>query len=146
MEFLHKLTRMNIKEIHLCLPQECFSQGIHALVNEGDYKEFLDLDFANERKINVYVDHQNEPIFEWIEEEETKDEDYNCEEDEDSIFSNTYSVDHEEDDVEYPFTSNKTRADRFLNKLCPHTVNVDVDVKYVEPQYRVHDDRHHGIK
>ncbi|CAH1445841.1 unnamed protein product [Lactuca virosa] len=136
MEFLQKLTRSRSKDIYFCLPQESLSQGIHTLVNDGDYKEFLDLAYANERRMNVYVDHYNEPIFEWIEEEENEDQDYSCVEDEDSVLSDTYSVDHEEDDVEYPFSANKTMGDMFLNKLCLHTVNV-----YVEPQYPVHDDR-----
>ncbi|XP_052621668.1 uncharacterized protein LOC111893335 [Lactuca sativa] len=139
MEFLQKLTRTRSKDIYFCLPQESLSQGIHTLVNDGDYKEFLDLAYANERRMNVYVDHYNEPIFEWIEEEEIEDQDYSCEEDEDSVFSETYSVDHEEDDVEYPFPANKTKGDRFLNKLCVDTL--DEDVEYLEPRYPVHDDR-----
>ncbi|CAI9287331.1 unnamed protein product [Lactuca saligna] len=139
MEFLQKLTRTRSKDIYFFLPQESLSQGIHTLVNDGDYKEFLDLAYANERRMNVYVDHCNEPIFEWIEDEENEDQDYSCEEDEDSVFSETYSVDHEEDDVEYPFPANKTKGDRFLNKLCVDTL--DEDVEYVEPRYPVHDDR-----
>ncbi|CAH1445395.1 unnamed protein product [Lactuca virosa] len=137
MEFLQKLTRTRSKDIYLCLPQESLSQGIHTLVNDGDYKEFLDLAYANERRMNVYVDHYNEPIFEWIEEEENEDQDYSCEDDEDSVLSDTYYVDHEEDDAEYPFPANKTMGDRFLNKLCLHTLNVDdvyEDAGYVEPQ------------
>ncbi|CAI9304531.1 unnamed protein product [Lactuca saligna] len=132
---------MRSKDIYFYLPQESLSQGIHTLVNEGDYKEFLDLAYANERRRNVYVEHQNKLIFEWIAKEENEDEDYNCEEDEDLVLSDTYSVDHEEGDVEYPFPANKTMGDRFLNKLCLHTINVDEDVEYVKPQYHVHDDR-----
>nr|KAJ0217337.1 hypothetical protein LSAT_V11C300130830 [Lactuca sativa] len=144
MEFLHKLTRRRSKDIYFCLTQESLSQGIHTLLNEGDYKEFLDLAYANERRMNVYVDHQNEPIFEWIDEEENEDKDYNCEEDEESVLLDIYFVDHKEDDVEYPFPANKTMGDRFLNKLCLRTVNVDdvdEDDEYVEPQYPVHVDR-----
>nr|KAJ0223209.1 hypothetical protein LSAT_V11C200088600 [Lactuca sativa] len=127
------------KEIYFCLPQESLSQGIHTLVNDGDYKEFLDLAYENERRMNVYVDDYNETIFEWIEEEENEDQDYSCEEDEDSVFSETYFVDHEEDDVEYPFPANKTKGERFLNKLCLDTL--DEDVEYVKPRYPVQDDR-----
>ncbi|CAH1414593.1 unnamed protein product [Lactuca virosa] len=112
MEFLQKLTRTRSKDIYFCLPQESLSHGIHTPVNDGDYKEFLDLAYANERRMNVYVDHYNEPIFEWIKEEENEDQDYSCEEDEDSILSDTYSVDHEEDNAEYPFPANKTMGDR----------------------------------
>ncbi|CAH1425992.1 unnamed protein product [Lactuca virosa] len=112
MEFLQKLTRSKSKDIYFCLSQESLSQGIHTLVNDDDYKEFLDLAYANERRMNVYVDQYNEPIFEWIEEEENEDQDYSCEEDEDSVFPDTYYVDHEEDDAEYPFLANKTMGDR----------------------------------
>ncbi|CAI9262488.1 unnamed protein product [Lactuca saligna] len=138
-----KLTRTRSKDIYFYLPQESLSQGIHTLVYDGDYKEILDLAYANERRMNVYVDHYNEPIFEWIEEKENEDQDYSCEEDEDSILSDTYSIDHEEDDVEYPFPANKTMGDRFLYKLCIHTLNVHdlyEDVEYVQPQYPVHDE------
>nr|KAJ0193125.1 hypothetical protein LSAT_V11C800414020 [Lactuca sativa] len=141
MEFLQKLTRTTIKDIYFYLPKESLSHGIHILVNEGDYKEFLDLAYANERRMNVYADHQNELILKWIEEEETKDEDYNYEEDEDSVLLDTYFVNHEEDDVEYPFLANKSMGDRFVNKLCLHTGNVDEVFEYVEPQYPIHDDR-----
>ncbi|CAI9302415.1 unnamed protein product [Lactuca saligna] len=119
MEFLHKLTRSRGKDIYFYFPQESLSQGIHTWVNDGDYKEFLDLAYANEMRMNV-------------------------EEDEDSVLLDTYYVDHEEDDVEYPFLANTTMGDRFLNKLCLHTVNIDdvyEDVEYVEPQYPAHDDR-----
>nr|KAJ0186296.1 hypothetical protein LSAT_V11C900467960 [Lactuca sativa] len=113
MEFLQKLTRSRSKDIYFCLPQESLSQGIHTLVNDGDYKEFSDLAYANERRMNC-----------------------SCEEDDDSVLLDIYFVDHEEDDVECPFSANKTMGDRFLNKLCLHIVTV-----YVEPQYPVHDDR-----
>nr|KAJ0188959.1 hypothetical protein LSAT_V11C800416280 [Lactuca sativa] len=117
MEFLQKLTSTRRKDIYSCLPQESLSQRIHTMVNDGDYKEFLDLVYANERRVNVYVDHYNELIFEWIEEEENEDQDYSCEEDEDSILSDTYSVDHEEDDAEYPFPPNKTMGDSRVFKF-----------------------------
>ncbi|CAI9280357.1 unnamed protein product [Lactuca saligna] len=86
--------------------------------------------------MNVYVDHHNKPIFEWIEEEENEDQDYRSEEDEDSVLSDTYSVDHEEDDVEYPFPSNKTIGDRrlwsygheILRTNPRSTVRIDVDI------------------
>ncbi|CAI9286816.1 unnamed protein product [Lactuca saligna] len=137
LEFRHKLTITRSKDIYFCLPQESLSQEIHTLVNEGDYKKNLDLAYANERRMNVYVDHQNEPIFEWIGEEEIEDEDYNCEEDEESVLSNTYSVDHVEDDVEYPFPINKTMGERFLNKLCLHlSFNTSlINYPYMSPHF-----------
>ncbi|CAH1415483.1 unnamed protein product [Lactuca virosa] len=110
-------------------------------MNEGDYKEFLDLVYANDKRMNVYVDHHNEPIFDWIEAEESESENEDLDEDEDSVIQDSYSVDHEEDDANYPFPANKTGHDRFLNILCEPTEIEDQDDEYVPPQYPVYDER-----
>ncbi|CAH1415230.1 unnamed protein product [Lactuca virosa] len=133
MEFLHKLTRTTSKDIYFCLPQESLGQGIHTLVNEGDYKEFLDLAYANDKRMNVYVDHQNEPIFDWIEAEESENESKDLDEDEDSVIEDSYTVDYEEDDATYIFPTNKIAHDRFLNILCEPTESKDQDDEYVPP-------------
>ena len=134
MEFLHKLTKSRSKDIYFCLPQESLGLGIHTLVNDGDYKEFLDLAYANDKRMNVYVDHHNEPIFDWIEAEESESENEDLDEDEDSVIQDSYSVDHEEDDATYPFPANKTAHDRFLNILCEPIESEDQDDEYVPPQ------------
>ncbi|CAI9286416.1 unnamed protein product [Lactuca saligna] len=141
MEFLHKLTNSRSKDIYFCLPQESLGLGIHTLVNNGDYKEFLDLAYANDKRMNVYVDHHNEPIFDWIEAEESESENEDLDEDEDSVIQDSYSVDHEEDDATYPFPANKTARDRFLNILCEPIESEDQDDEYVPPQYPVYDER-----
>nr|KAJ0198725.1 hypothetical protein LSAT_V11C600326040 [Lactuca sativa] len=141
MEFLHKLTKSRSKDIYFCLPQESLSLGIHTLVNEGDYKEFLDLAYANDKRMNVYVDHHNKPIFDWIEAEESESENEDLDEDEDSVIQDSCFVDHEEDDATYPFPANKTAHDRFLNILCEPTKSEDQDDEYVSPQYPVYDER-----
>nr|KAJ0189174.1 hypothetical protein LSAT_V11C800402240 [Lactuca sativa] len=141
MEFLHKLTKSRSKDIYFCLPQESLGLGIHTLVNDGDYKEFLDLAYANDKRMNVYVDHHNEPIFNWIEAEESESENKDLDEDEDSVIQDSYFVDHEEDDATYPFPANKTARDRFLNILCEPIESEDQDDEYVPPQYPVYDER-----
>ncbi|CAI9267541.1 unnamed protein product [Lactuca saligna] len=128
MEFLHKLTRTTTKYIYLCLPQESLGQGNHTLVNEVDYKEFLDLAYANDKRINVYVGHHSENISNWIEVGISESENKDLYEDEDS-----YIVDHEEDDATYPFPAKKIAHDRFLNILCEPTESEDQDDKYVPP-------------
>ncbi|CAH1414594.1 unnamed protein product [Lactuca virosa] len=65
MEFLQKLTRTRSKDIYFCLPQESLSHGIHTLVNDGDYKEFLDLAYANGRRMNVYVTPRSKSNYLW---------------------------------------------------------------------------------
>ncbi|CAH1416926.1 unnamed protein product [Lactuca virosa] len=69
-DFLERLTRMRCKDVYFCLPQDSLSQGIRILNNNGDYKEFVDMAYVNGKRMNVYVDHHNEPIFDWIEDEE----------------------------------------------------------------------------
>ncbi|CAH1433244.1 unnamed protein product [Lactuca virosa] len=104
----------------------------------------LDMAYANGKRMNVHVDHLNEPIFNWIDAEEpeetNEDEVQNYEEDKDSVFSDSCSVDHEEDDASYPFAANKTVDERFLKILCPPTPSNEDD-ENVLPQYIVHDDR-----
>nr|KAJ0199396.1 hypothetical protein LSAT_V11C600334730 [Lactuca sativa] len=115
--------------------------GIHTLVKEGDNKEFLDLAYANDKRMNVYVDHHNEPIFNRFEAEESESENEDLDEDEDSVIQDSYSVDHEEHDATYPFPANKTAHDRFLNILCEPTESKDQDDEYVPPQYPVYVER-----
>ncbi|CAI9298747.1 unnamed protein product [Lactuca saligna] len=91
--------------------------------------------------MNVYVDHYNEPIFDWIEAEESESENEDLDEDEDSVIQDSYSVDHEEDDATYPFPANKTVHDRFLNILCEPIESENQDDEYVPPQYPVYDER-----
>ncbi|KAI3701118.1 hypothetical protein L2E82_45763 [Cichorium intybus] len=146
--FLEKLTRKQCKNVYFCLPQERLAEGIHILHNDGDYKEFLEMGYNNGKRISVYVDHYNEPIFDWIEDELQEDEtnedgNQDCEEDVDSVISDTISVDHEEDgDV---VSTNKTKGDKFLNILCPIESNTDDIEEQNEdegdkPQYPVHDE------
>ncbi|CAI9261293.1 unnamed protein product [Lactuca saligna] len=146
MEFLHKLTNSRSKDIYFCLPQESLGLGIHTLVNNGDYKEFLDLAYANDKRMNVYVDHHNEPIFDWIEAEESESENEDLDEDEDSVIQDSYSVDHEEDDATYPFPANKTARDRFLNILCEPIESEDQDDEYVPPSTLCMMRDSHGIR
>ena len=61
---------MRCKDVYFCLPQDSLSQGIRILNNNGDYKEFVDMAYVNRKRMNVYVDHHNKPIFDWIEDED----------------------------------------------------------------------------
>ena len=120
--FLEKLTRTKCNDVYCCLPQDSLSEGIHAIQNDGDYKEFLDMGYANGNRIDVYVDHYNKPLFDWIEAEEVEEErntqvDPISETDDDSVLSEACSFDHEEDEVQT--TTNKRVNDDFLNILCP---------------------------
>nr|KAJ0198349.1 hypothetical protein LSAT_V11C700353350 [Lactuca sativa] len=99
---------------------------IHTLVNESDYKEFLDLAYANDKRMNA---------------KESESENEDLDENEDSIIEDSYTVDHEEDDATYPFLANKIAHDRFLNILFEPTESEDPDDEYLSPQYHVYDER-----
>ena len=114
---LENVIDMRCKYLYFCLPSEArLSHGLQALQNECDFSEFVEA--ATGSKVNVYVDHDDEPIFEWIalelpEEDEAEDQD--DEEDEEVIPDG--EKDHEED--EEVISVRRTVNDHFLNKLCP---------------------------
>jgi len=98
---------------------------------------------STSRRINLYVDHHNETIFEWIENEEIVDEDAEEQQDDvDKPLPDPIAYDHEDDGFVSPV--NKTAGDPFLNALCPkqdiEDENETYDVEDVPPsQYPTHD-------
>ncbi|CAH1430084.1 unnamed protein product [Lactuca virosa] len=112
------------KHVYYCIREVRLSEGLQTLQNECDYSEFLEVANAN-RHVDVYIDHDNEPIFEWIQKEEPDDEELvYSEEDVDSVLADDENCEHEEDES---VTSSKrifkrTYNDKFLNKLCPVVV------------------------
>ncbi|CAI9293908.1 unnamed protein product [Lactuca saligna] len=81
--------------------------------------------------LDVYIDHQNEPILEWPDNEVLEDDisddneyDLDKEYDKDLEISDTTKYEHVCDEEVYTF--NKTIGDKFLNKL-PGDINDDDD-------------------
>ncbi|CAI9303419.1 unnamed protein product [Lactuca saligna] len=74
--------------------------GLTPLKNDDDYRRFLDAAHGNEGKINVYIDHYNDSVLDWIEEEkeEKSVDSESSDEDKDSVMSDALSVDHEPDE------------------------------------------------
>ncbi|KAL4581649.1 hypothetical protein LXL04_006175 [Taraxacum kok-saghyz] len=113
---LEKVIDMRCKYLYFCLPSEArLSQGLQALQNECDFSEFVEA--ATGSKVNVYVDHDDEPIFEWIalelpEEDEAEDQD--DEEDEEVI------PDGERDHEEYEEVPSIRRTKMILKKEMKH--------------------------
>ncbi|CAH1422220.1 unnamed protein product [Lactuca virosa] len=129
-KYVEKLTDFQCKHVYYCIPEVRLSEGLQTLQNECDYYEFLEVANAN-RHVDVYIDHDNEPIFEWIQKEEPGDEELvYLEEDVDSVLADDDNCEHEEDKS---VTLSKrifkrTYNDKFLNKLCPVAVE-DEDEK-----------------
>jgi len=53
--YLKKLMDMNARDLYYCLPSDSLSQGIKALYNDGDYKEFLDCSYAAPVEESIFM-------------------------------------------------------------------------------------------
>ncbi|KAL4585548.1 hypothetical protein LXL04_010170 [Taraxacum kok-saghyz] len=122
---------------YYCLPHESLSDGLGVIQNEGDYREFLEVTFASPgKKVKVYVDYNNEPLFDWIELEnpdEVDDLEFHTEQDEEAKetpFADGIKAEHQEDAVE---TKPEPVDDPFLNKLCPKREEADGEFQQEYP-------------
>ncbi|CAH1427710.1 unnamed protein product [Lactuca virosa] len=119
-KYVEKLIDFQCKHVYFYIPKARLSEGLQTLQNECDYSEFLEV--ANAHKhVDVYINHDNEPIFEWIQKEERDSEELMYSEEPTIIFKRTYN-------------------DKFLNKLCPVVVaEEDEDVNELPDVYPRHD-------
>ncbi|CAI9283210.1 unnamed protein product [Lactuca saligna] len=102
-EFIHVLedvTKGKCPVVYYCLGHKSMRDGLTPLKNDDDYRRFLDAAHGNEGKINVYIDHYNDSVLDWIEEEkeEKSVDSESSDEDKDSVMSDALSVDHEPDE------------------------------------------------
>ncbi|CAI9268898.1 unnamed protein product [Lactuca saligna] len=104
---LEDVTKGKCPDVYYCLGHKSIRDGLRLLKNDDDYTRFLDAANGNEGKINVYVDHYNEPVFEWIEEKKEEEgvDSESSDEDKDSVTSDALSVDHEPDEEVIPLTN-----------------------------------------
>ncbi|CAI9266554.1 unnamed protein product [Lactuca saligna] len=141
---LNVITRRMCKDVYYCPDGQTLCQGLAALHNECDYHEFHEC-LHEKKKVNVYVDHMHEPLFDWIEMEEPKIEDdinSKADEDVDSMLINKDCWEHEVDDEDFSMkraTTTIQNKDRFSNKLCPNVEEEeDSNVEQLPPVYPVH--------
>lgn len=116
--FLKKLVKDRVPAVYYCLPHRSLKDGLRGLVDDNDYVRFLDCANGNEGRIDVYVDHCNEPILEWIADERDAEggtDSDSSDSDVDTVISDNLSVDLEGDDeatpvnlVDDPFLCKKT--------------------------------------
>ncbi|KAL4583200.1 hypothetical protein LXL04_007767 [Taraxacum kok-saghyz] len=121
--------------LYYCLPHESISDGLGVIQNEGDYREFLEVTFASPgKKVKVYVDYNNEPLFDWIELENPDEfDDLEADQDEEAEetpFADGIKAEHQEDAVE---TKPEPVDDPFLNKLCPQREEADGEFQQQYP-------------
>lgn len=66
-EFLGNLCKTRCDDVYYCTKHETLAEGIRRFGNDADYVEFLEVGYEdeNEFRMNVYIDHENEPVLDW---------------------------------------------------------------------------------
>nr|KAJ0193556.1 hypothetical protein LSAT_V11C800421030 [Lactuca sativa] len=119
--WVSKLTRRSCENLYYCSTHERLAEGIRRIESDADYFEFIEDGYMDkqELRMNVYIDHENEPILDWADKELlTGDELSDVIEDDDteSQISDIRECEHEPDEEVHTF--DKTYDDEFLSKLC----------------------------
>ncbi|CAI9277663.1 unnamed protein product [Lactuca saligna] len=120
--WVSKLTRRSCENLYYCSTHERLAEGIRRIDNDADYFEFIEDGYMDkqELRMNVYIDHENEPILDWANKELlTGDELSDVIEDDDteSQISDIVECEHEPDEEVHIFDKTDD-DDEFLNKLC----------------------------
>ncbi|CAH1418773.1 unnamed protein product [Lactuca virosa] len=133
--WLRNLTDGSCDNVYYCSKNETLGEGIIRIDSDADYWEFIEATYTPEAELDVYIDHQNDLILDWAENEvlsdgngydlddneeddDNEEEDYKEEEDdsdEDDNLDYIMAYEHEVDEEVHTF--NKTVGDDFLNKL-----------------------------
>ncbi|CAI9271903.1 unnamed protein product [Lactuca saligna] len=113
-----KLTRGRCENLYYCSRNETLAEGIRRIDNDADYFKFIEDGYMpkNELRMNVYIDHQNEPILDWDDKEVLAGDE--CSElvendDTNSHISDINECEHELDEDVHNF--DKTIDGEFLN-------------------------------
>ncbi|CAI9275153.1 unnamed protein product [Lactuca saligna] len=133
--WLTELTNGACDNVYYCMRKECFCEGIRRINSDVDYWDFVETVYSLESdslesELDVYIDHRNEPILDWADNEFLADgkgyeSDYMDEEDDkDSEVSMIMEYEHEWDDEE-EHTFDKIVGDPFLDKLSGHISDDD---------------------
>ncbi|CAH1438957.1 unnamed protein product [Lactuca virosa] len=128
---LDAITRRMCKDIYYCPNDQTLCQGLSTLHKKYDYHEFLKY-LREKEKVNVYVYHMHEPLFDCIEMVEPKVEDdtnSNEDEDDDSLLVDKEGYAYEVDDKDVSMKTTREsiqHRDMFLNKLYPDVEEEEV--------------------
>ncbi|CAH1448026.1 unnamed protein product [Lactuca virosa] len=141
--YVKKLDNDGRINVYYCLPQRSLRDGLRALEDENDYVRFLDVGYENGGMINLYIDHNQETVMEWIEEEiaEEGSIDGNTDVDDavDSELSDNEFVEHEPNDEVIQI---QPSDDPFIRRKFfrpPRVVDDKKDIKKDLHKYPLHD-------
>ncbi|CAH1425249.1 unnamed protein product [Lactuca virosa] len=141
--YVKKLVKDGRITVYYCLPQRSLRDGLRAFEDENDYVRFLDAGYENGGRINLYINHSQEAVMEWTEEEIVEDglSDVHTDDDDnvDSELSDNEFVEHEPDDEEIQIQPSDDLFTRRKIFRPPRVVDDKKDVKLDLPKYLVHD-------
>ncbi|CAI9276348.1 unnamed protein product [Lactuca saligna] len=154
--FIAKLIEGSCDNVYYCTRNEPLAEGIRRLMNDADYFEFIETSYSDEAglRMNVYIDHENEPVLDWADMEAMEDDEghyseEDLDDDKDSQLSDDIPYEHEADD--YIPSLDKTIGDEFLHRvsgMCKD-INDEAETDEVEtkngddkPVYTVHNENH----
>ncbi|CAI9268138.1 unnamed protein product [Lactuca saligna] len=149
--YVKKLVKDGRINVYYCLPQRSLRDGLRALEDENHYVRFLDVGYENGGTINLHIDHSQETVMEWIEEEIAEDGsiDGNTDDDDDDVdseLSDNEFVEHEPDDEVIQIQPSDGHFIRRKFFRPPRVVDDKKDVKKDLHKYPVHDPNQNGIQ
>ncbi|CAI9290457.1 unnamed protein product [Lactuca saligna] len=126
--FIEKLIEGSCDNVYYCTRNEPLAEGIRRIGNDADYYEFIETGYSDEvgLTINVYIDHENEPVLDWADMEVVEDDEGHYSEpdmddDKESQLSDDIPYEHEADG--YIPSLDKNVGDEFLHRVSVYPVH-----------------------
>nr|KAJ0228597.1 hypothetical protein LSAT_V11C100013270 [Lactuca sativa] len=144
--FIAKLIEGSCDNVYYCTRNEPLAEGIRRIRNDADYFEFIETGYSDEAglRMNVYIDHENEPVLDWADMEVMEDDEghyskEDLDDDKDSQLSDDVPYEHEADD--YIPSLDKTIGDEFLHRVSGMCKDIDDEAETDEVETKNGDDK-----
>ncbi|CAI9271895.1 unnamed protein product [Lactuca saligna] len=138
--FIAKLIEGSCDNVYYCTRNEPLAEGIRRITNDADYFEFIETGYSDEAglRMNVYIDHENEPVLDWADDEGHYSEE-DLDDDKDSQLSDDIPYEHEADD--YIPSLDKTIGDEFLHRVSGMCKDINDEAETDEVETKNGDDK-----
>ncbi|CAI9271631.1 unnamed protein product [Lactuca saligna] len=144
--FIAKLIEGSCDNVYYCTRNEPLAEGIRRIRNDADYFEFIETGYSDEAglRMNVYIDHENEPVLDWADMEVMEDDEghyseEDLDDDKDSQLSDDSPYEHEVDD--YIPSLDKTIGDEFLHRVTGMCKDINDEAETDEVETKNGDDK-----
>nr|KAJ0224821.1 hypothetical protein LSAT_V11C100031440 [Lactuca sativa] len=151
--WLTEFTKGACDNVYYCIRKESLCEGIRRIDSDADYWEFMETVYSLksvnlESELDVYIDHRNEPILDWADNELLaygkgyESDELDKKDNKDSELSETMAYKHECDEEVHTF--DKIVGDPFLDKLSGHISDDEEEEanngKYKDVVFPVHNE------